>query len=462
MIRLFQRQRLMYPAGETSASNPIEVKSDNAELYTNADHNENFDDLDYESEASKKIGETFKDKFKQKIQNAKANKKASIEDDDSDDEEEKPKKAETKKKTEIDTLSDKTEGDDDATSEKKKKGTDKKESKKADADEGDEEGESEDEEQSEESEKPLPKESKGKIKLRIGDDLYGVEADSVVRYKVDGEWVERPIQEVLNRASGEEALDKKFTDLGKQKKDFETERSQVFQTRDVLKGLVGEVTTILQDQNKNPFDALQILVEKSGQDPYTLWRRSLEASLDEVEKLQGMNESERKAYFLEKKDEFRTKADDARIKVQKEAETNYQAIQQADALRQAQGVSEEQFMEAWDELEAQGTKNPSNEQIVEYASTKPHIATVQDLLEPHEDKISDSTYPKVVTEFARKLRAKEITPEQLKELIAKDYMDEDLKDLTVRKKAITKKQETRKDSEQPSGKHTYESFDDYM
>lgn len=447
MIRPFHRVMLQYPAGEQSASS--EATSDNSSIYENADPNETFDDLEYTSEASKEAGEKFQDKFKDKIKRAKeASKK--VEDEKV---EEKPKKKEEKKekKSELDTLSDKEDVEEKP----------KKEEKKAKEDD-DEEEEVEEKEVSEE-EKALDAEKKGKLKLRMGDGLYGIEPDAKVRVKVDGEFQEIPVQDLINNYSGKTAWDKKFTELGNQKKEFETEKIQIGQKQEFLAKTVGEIVGILQDQNKNPFDALSFLVEKAGQDPYTLWKRSLEASLDEIEKLQSMNEAERKAYFLEKKDEFRTKADEARTKAWQEQQSNQQAVEKADTLRQAHGVSEEQFMKAWDELEAEGIKNPSDEQIVDRASISPHLTSVQDILEPYEDFIDDTKYAEVVTEFARQIRAKKITPEQLKEIAAREFQDEDLKDLTERKQTVIKKKESRKDSEEVQKKHeTYESFDDFL
>lgn len=438
----------MAPAEEISASNAPEVKSDNSDLFQNPDPNETFDDLDYESEKSKKIGKEYKEKFKDRIKKAESKKKEDLD----EDEDEKPaKKAEKKKeekKTEIDTLSDKEDVEED----EKPKKTEKKKEVEDEAEEGEES----------EEEKTLDAEKKGKLKLRMADGLYGIDPDAKVRVKVDGEFQEIPVQDLVNNYSGKTAWDKKFTELGQQKKEFETQRTQVGQTQEVLKKVVTDISSILTDPNKNPMDALQILVEKSGQDPYTLWRRTLEQSLDEVEKLQSMDEHERKAYFLEKKDEFRTKAEEARTKAWQEQQANHQAVQKADALRQAHGVSEEQFMKAWDELETQGAKNPTDEQIVEYASIKPHLDSVQDVLEAYEEFIDDTKYSKVVTDFARQLRANELTVEQLKEIAAAEFMDEDLKDLTVRKKTAKAKEPEKKVESAPTGKKGYESLEDFL
>jgi hypothetical protein len=436
-------------SGEQSST---ETQTDNSEIFQNADPNETFDNLEYESDASKQIGKEYQDKFKEKIKQAKetsAAKKKAQEDDSEPKTEKKEAKKDEKKKSEVDLLSDKEE------LEEKPKKAEKKEEKKPEEEEETSELEADDD-------KALDGEKKGKLKIRMSDGLYGIEPDAKVRVKVDGDFQEIPVQELINNYSGKTAWDKKFTELGNQKKEFEGQKYQVEQTQQYLKKTVEDIVSVLDDPNKNPFDALQILVEKRGLDPYTMWKRSVESALDVVEQLQSMSDAERKAFFLEKKDEFRTKAEEARTKAWQEAESNQQAIEKANALRQAHGVSEEQFLQSWDELEAEGIKNPTDEQIVDRATITPHLNSVQDILEPFEDFIDDSKYPQIVSEFARKLRAKEITPEQLKEIATREFQDEDIKDLNARKTEVVKRKESRKDSEETPRKETYESFDDFL
>lgn len=449
---------LMAPAGEISGGNAPEVKANNQDLYDNGDPNETFDDLDYESPASKQSGEEYKETFKDRIKNAK--KLKASEDDEDEDEEEKPKKKEAKKeekpkkdekkKSDMDTLSDKSEGEDEKETKKSKK--DEKESEEEDEDKV--------EAKPDEEVKELDKGKNGKIKVRIGEDLYGLEPESMVRYKVDGQYVERPLQEILNKASGVEALDKKFTEYGQKNKALEEKHAQVERKAEVLTKTVGEVMNIVNDPNANIWDALHFLVDKSGGDVYSVKRRAMESVLEEVEKLQEMSESELKAYWLEEKDKIRTKSDEARKKAYDKEQALIQSVHKVDAIRQAQGVSEEQYLKTLDDLEADGvdTSKMTDEQVVEYASLKPHLDSVQDVLEPYEAQIDDSQYEEVVRDFAKQLRAKKLTTEQLKEMAKKEFMDEDLKDLTSRAKQNTKasKITPKKESERE-----YESFDDF-
>jgi hypothetical protein len=418
---------LMNEAGDLSGggegtANPVVMSGD---------PNETFDDLDYESDASKDLGKKFEERFKDRIERAK-NAKAEVEDKKTEKTAKADKKEEVKeakKGNELDLLDmdEKEEKDDEK--EKPEKKADKKTEPKEDEDKELEEDKSE-----------AAKEAK-KLKIRMSDGLYGIESDAKVRVKIDGEFQEVPVQELINQYSGKVAYDKKFSEIGNEKKQIETIKHTVEKQQQFLKTVVAEVSGHLDDPEKNPVDALMFLVEKSGRDPYDVWKRTLEANLEEVDKLMSMSEVERKAYFLEKKDEFRTKSEEAR-KAESAKETAFnQALQKVDSLRQAHGVSEEQYLQALDELESQGidTLKMTDEQVVDYASLKPHVETVQDVLEPFEDSLDDSKYSEVVRNLARQLRAKDFTKEQLAEWAKKEFLDEDVKDLQARTQTVQKK-----------------------
>lgn len=395
---------------------------------------ETFDNLEYESEASKDAGKKFEDKFKDRIDRAKKAKE-------NQEEEEAPKAKkeektkENKKGTDLDLL-DETEDLDG----KEVKKTAKKDSEASKKEKDPEEAGEEDAEKDGKEVDGKPSESK-KLKIRMADGLYGIDADAKVRVKVDGAFQEVPVQELINNYAGKVAYDKKFSEIGNEKKVFEQEKAQVTKNKEFLNTTVTEVLGHLSDPNKNPFDALYFLVEKSGHDTYSVYKRAVEANLEEVEKLMAMSDVERKAYFLEKKDEFRTKSEEARTAEITKAKASNQAIQKVNSLRQAHGVSEDQFLQILDQLESEGvdTNKMSDEQVVDAASLKPHVDTVQDVLEPYEDSIDDTKYSEIVRNLARQLRAKDFTKEQFIEWARKEFMDEDVKDLQSRTKEVQKK-----------------------
>lgn len=416
---------------------------------------ETFDNMEYESEASKEAGKKFESQFKDRIDRAKKSKeKLENEDEEAPKAKKEPKeKAESKKGSDIDLLE---ETDLDGKEVKKEAKKDSEASKKV------QDSKKEGEENAEEDGKDdggKPLESK-KLKIRMADGLYGIDADAKVRVKVDGAFQEVPVQELINNYSGKVAYDKKFSEIGNEKKVFEQEKATVTRQQEFLRSTASEVTAHLDDPNKNPFDALYFLVEKSGRDSYSVYKRAIEANLEEVENLMSMSEVERKAYFLEKKDQFRTKSEEARTAEFTKAQASNQAIQKVNSLRQAHGVSEDQFMQILDQLESEGvdTNKMSDEQVVDAASLKPHVDTVQEVLEPFEDSIDDSKYSEIVRNLARQLRAKDFTKEQFIEWARKEFMDEDVKDLQARTKEVQKKS-SKADVKSPEKLQTLD-FDD--
>lgn len=414
--------RLMNAFAETSegSSNVADIQ---------VDPNETFDDMDYVSESSKAIGEKHNEKFKEKIEKVKAAKEKS-----EGPKEDSKKEVKAKKGDDLDVLDMEQKEEEDLEDDKEEKPKEKKADKKEKQSKEDEKEEVAEEKTAEE------KAEAKKLKIRQADGLYGIDADAKVRVKIDGAFQEVPVQELINNYSGKVAYDKKFSEIGLKNKEAEQLIQQNTKRAENLKNIVAEVTGHLSDKMKNPLDALNFIVEKSGMDTYDVWKRTLEANLEEVEKLMSFSDLERENYFLKKQAEFRTKSEEARKAETMKEQSFNQAVQKIDSLRQAHGVSEEQFLQALDELEEQGTDTTklSDEQVVDYASLKPHVESVQDVLEPYEAHIDDSKYSKVVRDLARQIRAKEISKEQLIEWAKKEFMDEDLKDLQSRTKEVQK------------------------
>lgn len=317
-------------------------------------------------------------------------------------------------------------------------------------------------EETEEEDKP-----KSKLRMKMGDDLYNITSDATFKVKVDGEVLDVPVQELVNNYSGKTAWDKKFTELGKEKKTIEVERNQVVAQKNSLTEHVNKALLPLTKEDGNPLDSLLYLVEMSGQDPYTVYKRSMEANLDELSKLLDMGETERELYFHKKKDELQGKvAKQRNARYQEEQKLN-QFTQKVNQLRQAHNVSEEQFVDASDELEelfkAQGldAEGLTEEQVVDYASLKPHIAKVRELVEPYEDNISESKYGDVVAELSRYLRNGEVDEKTISEILKRNFsVEEDVKELNTKvyqkqKAKVSKKVEVEEDS------NGFESFNDW-
>lgn len=343
---------------------------------------------------------------------------------------------------------------------------------KDDSEDGEEE-ESEVEEESEEKEseevEEKPEEEKKdtkKLRMRMGSELFNVDSDASFKVKVDGENVDVPLQELINNYSGKTAWDKKFTDLGKEKKAFESQVSEFKSKISEIDNVLTQALLPLKQKDGNPLDSLLYLVEMSGEDPYNAYRRIMEANLEELGKLYDMSETERELYFHKKKDELYTNVAKKRYeKTQKEQVFN-QTVQKVDSLRQAFNVTEEQYVEASDELESifedsgLDVNTITHEAIVDYASLKPHIAVVKELIEPFEENISEEKYGDVVAELSKYLRDGKADKKTIQEILKRNFsVEEDVKELNTKVYSKSQKAPVKKTLKQETSK--FESFDDW-
>lgn len=335
--------------------------------------------------------------------------------------------------------------------------------------EDEESEESEDEEKKEEEDKPEEKKVKNRKQIHITMDgeKYSISPDATIRHKVDGKMVDIPIIEALNNYSGKVAWDQKFTELGKEKKLIEVEKNTLKTQKDQLLTHLNGALAPLKDPNKNPIDSLLYLVEMSGEDPYTAYRRMMEANAEELGQLLDMTETERELFFHKKKDELHSNVAKKRQEKQQKEQAFNQAVQKVDSLRQAYNVTEEEFVDASEELEAlyieskRDVKSITDEHIVEYASLKPHISKVKSLIEPYEDNISEEKYSDVVAELARYLRDGKADEATVKKILERNFsVEETVKDLNTKvyskeeKKSLKKKALKEETSE-------YETFEDW-
>lgn len=343
----------------------------------------------------------------------------------------------------------------------------KKEEKKEDKKE-EEDGE-EEEVVEEKEEVAIPgevEEIKSKLRMRMGNELFNVDSTATFPVKIDGKVENVNVQELINNYSGKTAWDKKFTEVGKERKNLEFETKTFNSQKEKLNENMNKVLGPLKDATGNPLESLLNLVEMSGDDPYTAYRRVMEANLEELSSLMDMNETERELFFHKKKDELQGKvAKQRQVRTNEETAFN-QALDRVDKLRQAHNVSEDEFVDASEELEesfkASGLdpKGITEADVVDFASLKPHIAKVRELVEPYEDNIADGKYGDVVAQLSRSLRDGKADVKAISEILKRNFsVEEDVKDLNTKiyQKTKGKPQSKVVETEEADG---FASFDD--
>jgi hypothetical protein len=318
----------------------------------------------------------------------------------------------------------------------------KKEVKKAKEesfDDEDEEAEEKEQLTTEKEEKLEEKKDNKKLRMRMGEELFNIDPDSTFKIKIDGEMTDVSTQELINNYAGKTAWDKKFTEIGKEKKALEFDKATVTKEKETLRNHLNEALGPIKDPSKNPIDSLLYLVEMSGEDPYAAYRRIMEANLDELSTLMDMGETERELYFHKKKDELHGNvAKKRQEKFGKEQAFN-QAVQKVDSLRQTYNVTEDGFVDASEELESiygdagLDVNSITDEAIVDYASLKPHIVTIKELVAPYEENISEGKYGDVVAELSRHLRDGKLDKAAIQKILKHNFsVEDDVKELNTK------------------------------
>ena len=220
-------------------------------------------------------------------------------------------------------------------------------------DEAEEAKQTEDEEaESEEKKSFLSKvESTKKLAATVGDEKIEIPAAAKVPVVIDGEQVEVDVQELINNYSGNEAVQKRFTEYSAEKSKLAAER-RLF---DAQKKNVNQYLNNFVDQvNKgNVTDAIVDLVSRSGDiNPIQFRRQMRQSLLVEAQKLLDLSPEQLK--ILEAQEEaayYKRDGENARLTAQQQEE---RAKMQArcEKVMQDYGIpNEAEFIKIWHELE---------------------------------------------------------------------------------------------------------------
>jgi hypothetical protein len=373
----------MSPVNNTTAAmNEAESGFDNSDIYSNVDETMTFENLDSED----------------------SDEPISKEDDEEEEEESEEEESEEEEGEKLGSEELKLLNDSD--------GKDKKEPKK-EKELDEEEEEEEGTETEEQEEKPDAKVDAKKLRLKIGDEYHSVESNATVKVKIDGKNTEVPMQELINNYSGKVAYDKKFTEVGELKKQ-NLQREQLLKTRETqIDSLLSPIVKTMKDPLKDPTEALIFLAEKldkTGELAATIEKRMLEANLERLVELSTMTEAEQEAHLIKKQNERLLNANEKRKLEESEISKSNQLRSHVDKIREAYGVTVDQYSEAFDELKSLlPGSSLTHEHIADWASQKPHHSTVQQILAPYQDDLDETDYSGIVADFSRSLRDGKLT-----------------------------------------------------
>ena len=186
------------------------------------------------------------------------------------------------------------------------------------------------------------------FKALSGEDEIEIRGDALLKLKVDGEEVEMTVEDVINGTSGQEAIKKRFGELGAQNKELINEKTKWTQEKSYFDQ---RLKTALQLLNDDPLAGFASFVEMSGMDSAKWLDAFLPKMTEQFQSLADMTEGERKQYeqsVLTQQREARLTAKEAEINTQHQ---HQQVLRQVNELKAKFEIDDDVFKEKFLELE---------------------------------------------------------------------------------------------------------------
>lgn len=177
-------------------------------------------------------------------------------------------------------------------------------------------------------------------KGKLGDKELDLDLDTVLTHKVAGKEETITLRELLNDKSGKTQWDRKFSELDKERKGWQT---KVTQANEKIAGIVNE-----QDPELRLFK----LAEFSGKDPVAFRQQFLDDNIKLLEKWYGMSDDERKADALAYENKVLRHRQETSQKDLKTQQAIAELDKRARSVQAAHQVGEDDFLKRYEDLKS--------------------------------------------------------------------------------------------------------------
>lgn len=212
------------------------------------------------------------------------------------------------------------------------------------------------EDKNEESEevKEVKKQIK-ELQAFLDEQEYKVPASARFKAKVDGEEQEVELQELLNNYSGKQAWDKKFTDLDKERKNYQSDL-------EIVNKYIGEFA----NKSKNdPVEALEFLAEQIGLDPFE-YRKTLRTQLlNKYGSYAQMDEQEREMFNQKEELEYLRRRQQTQLEMHQRQQAQQELEVKYQQLEESHGINSDRRNDIVNQLQEAGYKDISPELVVQ-------------------------------------------------------------------------------------------------
>jgi hypothetical protein len=237
--------------------------------------------------------------------------------------------------------------------------------------------------------------------------------DQNFKVKINGIEKEVPLQDLLNSYSGQQEIQRRFTEFDKQKKTWEKETAQdkeftkyVMTEIDGLKTNFQSVISQYEKTgyvDKNPITFVNQLLDNMGINSNLFERALFEHMLPDYANYFNMSDVEREAFYTKKENEYLRKKEQGFTERDRQLNSQKEQQQKDFELIRSAGLDSVKYEELSKELEGAGIKDLTVDKIVDYAKQKPLLDRIVTVFnEAGLDSVGNDkakTVYKILTEF---------------------------------------------------------------
>jgi hypothetical protein len=216
------------------------------------------------------------------------------------------------------------------------------------------------------------------FKALLGEDEQEIRGDMIIPVKVDGEEVEMTLEDIVNGTSGQEAIKKRFGELGAAKKQYLQDKNKWAQEKQIFDQRLNSTVQLLET---NPLAGIANLAEMAGKDGEKYLESFVQGLMDQSQKLSNMSEEERRLH----EQSVLTENKQARLKQQENAlrlqQHNQELLAKVKTFQNQYGIDDETFLETTLEMEGLKSKGRIANEVT------PEFVTQVILQDRQEDRI---------------------------------------------------------------------------
>ena len=298
------------------------------------------------------------------------------------------------------------------------------------------------EEAKEASEEKIEEEIKEEIKRIQG--IYGEEnveipAEARFKQKVDGEEREVSFQELLNNYSGKESWDKKFTELDKQKKEYE-------QDLDFVNKYISEFAN---KSKEDPIKALEFLVQQVGLNPLEYRKKLRESFVQNYNSYLEMDDYQKQLFEKDEELQYLKQSRESELERQRQTQAQAEREQRFSQIQEAYGIDNDRRKSLEKELSEVYKAEVSPENLVELHTSLTRLDRVDQSLDKIDPSLKEDD-DKVMTLESLLRGNPKMSDEQLSEAAEKLYGNDVSKAVkNLEKKVEPKNEQPKKQDYKP-------------